>query len=188
MSAHHNLRSCSPLKTVFNKPGDTYQVYCNTYKTHTMATCHGGAGQPLDRDATSNGKDTDVDIQKNYHLEDEGDFEPIGQENHANLAYLTWELGELCHRIQAQENQPAEALQCKEQALQRLSIALHQSAPSELLDNVLRQYTDTLCSAQRQTNFTNTLLQDITIFTGNNATQLEDWLLDVETAADLSAE
>ena len=47
---------------------------------------------------------------------------------------------------------------------------------------------DTLCSAQRQTNFTNTLLQDITIFTGNDATQLEDWLLDVETTADLSAE
>ena len=42
---------------------------------------------------------------------------------------------------------------------------------------------DTLCSAQRQTNFTNTLLQDITIFTGNDATQLEDWLLDDETAA-----
>ena len=35
---------------------------------------------------------------------------------------------------------------------------------------------------------TNTLLQDITIFTGNDATQLADWLLDVETAADLSAE
>ena len=47
---------------------------------------------------------------------------------------------------------------------------------------------DTLCSAQRQTNFTNTLLQDITIFTGNDATQLEDWLLDDETAAELTAE
>ena len=28
----------------------------------------------------------------------------------------------------------------------------------------------------------------MTIFTGNDATQLEDWLLDIETAADLSAE
>ena len=45
-----------------------------------------------------------------------------------------------------------------------------------------------LCPAQRQTNFTNTLLQDITIFTRNDTTQLEDWLLDVESAAELSAE
>ena len=62
MSVHSNLRSCSPLKPVFNKLGDTYQAYCNTYKTHTMATCNGGPGQPLDRDATPNGPDTDVDI------------------------------------------------------------------------------------------------------------------------------
>ena len=50
MLAHHSLRSCSPLKTLFGKIGDTYQAYCNTYKTHTMATHNGGLGQPLDRD------------------------------------------------------------------------------------------------------------------------------------------
>ena len=50
MSAHHSLRLCSPLKTVFGKIGDTYQAYCNTYKTHAMATHHGGSGSPLDRD------------------------------------------------------------------------------------------------------------------------------------------
>ena len=47
---------------------------------------------------------------------------------------------------------------------------------------------DTLCSAQKQANFTNTLIQDIPIFNGNDATQLEDWLVDIETAADLSTE
>ena len=47
---------------------------------------------------------------------------------------------------------------------------------------------DTLCSAQMQANFTNTFIQDIHIFNGNNCTQLEDWLVDIETAADLSAE
>ena len=30
----HSLRLHSPLKTVFGKIGDTYQAYCNTYKTH----------------------------------------------------------------------------------------------------------------------------------------------------------
>ena len=47
---------------MLNRLGDTYQAYCNTYKTHAMATNHGGSGQHLDRDATPNGKDTNVDI------------------------------------------------------------------------------------------------------------------------------
>ena len=47
---------------------------------------------------------------------------------------------------------------------------------------------DTICSAQKQTNFANTLIQDITIFNRNDSSHLEDWLVDIETAADLSAE
>ena len=81
-----------------------------------------------------------------------------------------------------------EALYNIEHKLQRLSIALCPSAPPELLADILKQYTDTLCSAQKQTNFTNTLIQDIPIFNGNNSTQLEDWLVDIETTANLSAE
>ena len=46
----------------------------------------------------------------------------------------------------------------------------------------------TPCSAPKQTNFTNTLIQDIPIFNGNDSMQLEDWLMDIETTADLSAE
>ena len=41
---------------------------------------------------------------------------------------------------------------------------------------------------QKANKFHKHLLQVITIFTGSDATQLEDWLLDVETAAELSAE
>ena len=50
MPASHSLRLHSLLKSVLNKIGDSYQTYCYTYKTHAMATCHGGAGQPSDRD------------------------------------------------------------------------------------------------------------------------------------------
>ena len=89
MSAHHNLRSHSPLNTVLNQLGDTYQAYCNTNKTHTMPTHHGDAGLPLDRDATPNGKDTDVNILHDYHHEAMDNFENIEQENHTNLATLT---------------------------------------------------------------------------------------------------
>ena len=37
-------------------------------------------------------------------------------------------------------------------------------------------------------SFVNTLLQDITIFNGNDSSQLEDWLIYIETASDLTSE
>ena len=66
MSACHSLILHSPLKTVFGKLGDTYQACCNTYKTHAMATHHGGSGQPLVRDidvTREANKDADTDIE-----------------------------------------------------------------------------------------------------------------------------
>ena len=50
-----------------------------------MATHHRGAGQPLDRDDTPHGKDTEANIPHDYHHEDTGDIETIGQEHHTNL-------------------------------------------------------------------------------------------------------
>ena len=47
---------------------------------------------------------------------------------------------------------------------------------------------ETLCSVQKQTNFSNILIQEIPIFNGNDSMQLEDWLVDIKTAADLTAE
>ena len=62
-------------------------------------------------------------------------------------------------------------LECK---LNRLTLTLCPSALPEPLDEVLQQYTETLCTAQKKTSFVNTLLQDITIFNGNDSSQLED--------------
>ena len=42
--------------------------------------------------------------------------------------------------------------------------------------------------SQKQTNLTTSLLQDIPVFNGHDTTHLEDWLVDIETAADLTAE
>ena len=39
---------------------------------------------------------------------------------------------------------------------------------------------NTLCSAQKQTNLTTSLLQDIPVFNGHDTTHLEDWLVDIE--------
>ena len=151
-----------------------------------MATHHRGAGQPLDRDITPHGQD--IDILNDYHHEDMKNFENVEQENHTNLKTLTQDLDDLCHRVQAGKGQPTEAINCIECELHRLSLALHSSALPEPLDDVPQQYTETLCSAQKQTTFVDTLIQDIPTFHGSDSTQIEDWLVDIETAANLTDE
>ena len=47
---------------------------------------------------------------------------------------------------------------------------------------------DTLCSAQKPTNFAKSLLHDIPISTGHDITLLEDWLMDIQTVSDLTSE
>ena len=175
----------SPLKKVLNKLGDSYQTYVNMYKTHTMATHYRGTGQPSEMDP--NPQTQDIDIPNDYP-EHNDDFENTEHENHTWLKELTNELDHLWHKVEATKNQPTNAINHLECELHRLSLALCPSAPSEPLDEVLQQYTETLCTAQKKTTFTSTLLQDITIFNGNDSTQLEAWLLNIETATNLTNE
>ena len=44
---------------MLGKIGDRYHAYCTKYKIHTMATCHGGAGCPLDRCINLHAEDPD---------------------------------------------------------------------------------------------------------------------------------
>ena len=45
-----------------------------------------------------------------------------------------------------------------------------------------------MCITQKQTNLTNSLLKDITVFNEYNSTKLEGWLTDIETVANLTNE
>ena len=81
-----------------------------------------------------------------------------------------------------------ETLNCIECKLQRPSISLNPPATTEPLGEVIQHYMNTLCSAKKQTSLTNSLLQNIPVLNGHDTTQLEDWLVDIETAADLTAE
>ena len=47
---------------------------------------------------------------------------------------------------------------------------------------------NTLCTIQKQTNLTNSLLEDIAVFNEYESTKLEEWLKGIETAADLTNE
>ena len=53
---------------------------------------------------------------------------------------------------------------------------------------VLKKYTDTLCNSQKKTSLESSLLQDIPILNGNDSSQSEDWLTDIETASELTGE
>ena len=53
----------------------------------------------------------------------------------------------------------------------------------EPIGEVLNKYMDTLCNTQKKMSLENSLLQDIPILNGNDSSQLEDWLTDIETAS-----
>ena len=104
MLAHHSLRSCSPLKTVFEKIGNTYQAYCNTYKTHAMAIHHGDSGNPLDRDIdmtreTQNTTDTDIEDTQDFNPVEIGHFEDPGYNNPTKLTALTREIDDVHQQV-----------------------------------------------------------------------------------------
>ena len=81
-----------PLKKVLNKIEDSYQTYINSYKTHAMATCHGGTSKPSEKD--SDPQEHDVTIHDEYQA-DINDFENIEPDHHARLKDLTNEIDKL---------------------------------------------------------------------------------------------
>ena len=80
---------------------------------------------------------------------------------------------------------PRDAIQEIEQKLNNLSLALRQQRSP--IENVLDWYTETWCTAQKKTSLDNTLLQDIPILNGQDSSQLEDWLTDIESATELTS-
>ena len=188
-----HLRLHSPLKTVFGKLGELTKPIATHIKHSLWLPTIEAQDNPFDRDIDVAGeahetKDTDIENTPDFHPVDTDNFENLQHNNPAKLTILTREVDDLHQWVQAGEGQPTETLNYIEHKLQRLSISLHPSAPTEPLGEVIRHYTNTLCSVQKQTNLTNSLLQDISVFNGHDATQLEDWLVDIEIATDLTAE
>ena len=54
------------------------------------------------------------------------------------------------------------------------------------IENVLDRYTKTLCTTQKKTSLESSLLQDIPILNKQDSSQLEDWLMDIVTASELT--
>ena len=95
----------------------------------------------------------------------------------AKTANIKQFVEEKCH-------EPREAIHEIEQRLNDLTLTLHhQNTP---IENMLDRYTKTLCTAQKKTSLESSLLQDIPILNGQDSSQCEDWLTDIETAAKLT--
>ena len=201
MSAHRNTRWFSPLKTVLGKIGEQYQAYCTTYKAHTMVTYHGGAGCPLNRG---------LDIHRRYRTCQYWQWQHPQFRCHSCLrrprsSRSPWRP---CTQKPRQVNSPhrRDKWLVSKSSSQRRSTSRDPEShtarsaksanhpPSAIatwtcwtFGEVLHQYMDSLCSTQKESNLTNSLMQDIPVFNEHDSTKLEDWLLDIEMAADLTS-
>ena len=134
-----------------------------------MATCFGGVGNtPME-----NLKTQDVDNVS----EDESQDEDL-------IRQLLCRTANLKQFVEDRDNELREAIHDLEQRLNELTLTLCcQNTP---IENVLDRYTETLCTAQKKTSLGSSLLQDIPILNGQDSSQLEDWLTDIETASELT--
>ena len=92
---------------------------------------------------------------------------------------------QLWQTIEANDNDPMDAISHLECKLNQVAITLCPPMPGEPIGEVLNTYTNTLCNTQKKMSLDSSLLQDITVLNGNYSSQLEDWLMDIETASNL---
>ena len=171
MLTRQRLWTCSPIKKLFHKLENSIQTYINYHKTHAMATHYSGMGDTSMENPET--QDVDSDSQENYQEEN-------------IIQQLTCKMEQLRQTIEDKDNDPRDAIHQLEQKLNQLTITLH--PPSEPIEEVLDKYTDTLCNAQKKTSLESSLLQDIPTLNGQDSSQLEDWLTDIETASELTGE
>ena len=143
----------------------------------------GGIGDASMHDPESH--DMDSDSQDNYQ-EDVNDLEHIELNPPVKLKHLTYKMERLRQTVENKDDDPMDAIKHLEQKLNQLAITLY--PPTKPIGEVLSRYTNSLCNAQKKMSLDSSLLQDIPILNGNDSSQLEDWLTDIETASELTGE
>ena len=136
-----------------------------------MATHFGGVG------------DTPVDNHNTQGVDNVSEDESQDEDL---LRWLLRKTADLKQFVEDKNNEPREAIHDIKQRLNNLTLALCcQNTP---IETVLDRYTETLCTAQKKTSLESSLLQDIPILNGQDSSQLEDWLTNIETASELTNE
>ena len=171
MLNHRQSQTRSPMKRLFHKLENSIQTYINYHKTHAMATRYGGVG------------DTSMEDPETQDL---GDTSQDDFQDENIVQNLLRETEHLKQAVEDRDNDPRETIQQLEQRLNRLTPTLCPS--SDPIEQVLGKYTETLCTAQKKTSLESSLLQDIPTLNGQDSSQLEDWLTNVEMASELTGE
>ena len=168
MLIRRHLQTCSPIKRLFHKLENSIQTYINYHKTHAMATHYSGVG------------DTSMEDPETQDLDN------TSQDDFQDILFKIYfaKTENLKQAVEDRDNDPREAIQQLEQRLNRLTLTLHPS--SNPIEQVLGKYTKTLCTAQKKTSLESSLLQEIPTLNGQDSSQLEDWLTDIETASELT--
>ena len=136
-----------------------------------MATCYDGVGDT----SMENPENRDLDNDSQDNFQDEN----IVQQ-------LICKTKQLRQAIEDRDNDPRDTIYRLEQRLNQLTLTL--CPPSEPIEDVLDKYTETLCTTQKKTSLESSLLQGIPTLNGQDSSQLEDWLTDIETASELTGE
>ena len=157
----------SPIKKLLKKL-DSIHSYINYCKMHAMATHFGGVG------------DAPVENPKNQET---GNISKDESQDEDLIRQLLTKTANIKQFVEDKYNEPKAAIHEIEQRLNDLTLALHhQNTP---IENVLDRYTETLGTAQKKTSLESSLLQDIPILNGQDFSQLEDWLTNIETTSEL---
>ena len=136
-----------------------------------MATCFGGVGDTsMENLETQDGNNVSEDRFQDENI----------------VQKLLCKTECLKQVIEDRDNDPREAIHDLEQRLNRLTLTL--CCLDTPIENVLDRYTETLCMAQKKTSLESSLLQDIPILNGQDSSQLEDLLTDIEIASELTGE
>ena len=150
-----------------------------------MATRYGGVGDNTRNEIKGQNIEildqNDGSQEDNEHLNEIDIPEP---QQMPEFRQLTHQIEQLRQTIENNERDPLDAIHELEQRLNQLTFALRPSA--EPIGNILDKYTDTLCMAQKKTQLENSLFQDIPTFNGTEASHLEEWITDIETASELT--
>ena len=166
MLTHQRSWPHSPIKRLYHKLENSIQTYINYHKTHAMATHYGGIG------------DTSMENHENRDLDNSQD----NFQDDNIVMQLICDTEQLRQAIEDRDNEPRDAIHQLEQRLNKLTLTL--CSPSEPIEDVLDKYTETLCTTQKKTSLESSLLQDIPTLNGQDSSQLEDWLTDIETASE----
>ena len=158
----------SPIKKLLTKL-ESIHSYVNYHKMHAMATRFGQIGNaPVEKPKI---QETD-----NVSKDESQDEDLIRQ--------VLTKTANIKQFVEEKYNEWREAIHEIEQRLNDLTLALH--SQNNPIENVLDRYTKTLCTAQKKTSLESSLLQDIPILNGQDSSQPEDWITDIETASELT--